>query len=407
MDTLTTGILLTSTIPDAIKPFYQSLLLSVARPALVFEQLATIKVDPTKGPGEEVIFTRVFDIPETTDPLGEDVAFTTGESLDDEQINIKVQEFGQVIKTSQKLEVTEYLNNGNLAGLVREKLGFGMAKSKNVLARNRLLAGSTHNHYGDGKVSRATILATDKATPDMIEQVGRNMRMRDAIGWDQLDSIACLTNGSVAYDLRKANDWVLAHRYSDLGITSVFNGEIGRYAGTRFSGSTLNRLPNAGAITLQTQIDGATARKAAYITVDDTTGFTAGMEVTIVGELDSVTSLASENDPEWETFVIKYVDAGAKRLYAKKAGVGGQALKKAHTDNAYVVEALDLHPLIFMTPGALGYAEAIAPEVRVAPPIDDYLRINRCAWYGLFDYKVLQDRFCEVWYVAASAAPVE
>jgi hypothetical protein len=47
---------------------------------------------------------------------------------------------------------------------------------------------------------------------------------------------------------------------------------------------------------------------------------------------------------------------------------------------------------------------AALPTVIVPPIIDDFGRINRVSWYGIFDYKLLRDAHVEMYYSAASTA---
>jgi len=44
------------------------------------------------------------------------------------------------------------------------------------------------------------------------------------------------------------------------------------------------------------------------------------------------------------------------------------------------------------------------PGVIVPPVIDDFARINRLSWYGIFDFSLLEDDYIEAWITAASTS---
>jgi len=105
-----------------------------------------------------------------------------------------------------------------------------------------------------------------------------------------------------------------------------------------------------------------------------------------------------ETDEYAEHRVITQIDAANKRLYFDRP------LLVAHNSGDYVTEARDLYASVMIGGPGLVLAVGLPPEVRVPPIIDDFGRIQRVSWYGIFDFHLIEDAFVELWITAASTA---
>ena len=135
-----------------------------------------------------------------------------------------------------------------------------------------------------------------------------------------------------------------------------------------------------------------------YVTVTATeaANFAVGQEVTVHKE--SLGTAVLESDDTAEHRVIVQVDTGNDRLYFDKP------LFLAHAASAYVTNAQDLYVANVIGGPGLVWGVAALPSVVVPPVIDDFGRINRVSWYGIFDFALLRDAHVETWITAASTS---
>lgn len=382
-----TNYLTTSTLTDFLRTLYTADLLSHMRPQLVIDQFCARKNEPGTQHAKDVYFTRVWDSPAYIGTLTENEATVPSAVIDDDQVSVTVYEHGFVWKTTKYLEVTQYLNNGNLASLIRDKVGFHCGLTLDTLARNKFLAGS-YASYASTATSRATLTSGMKMAVDYVDQAIRNLKSRDVLSVDG-NNVIGICHPATIYDIRNDDEWVNAVRYA--GSVPLFTGETGMWGGCRFIETTRMRLPNAGTAEAQTTLSSGASKGATTITVADADGFAAGDEISI-----GTGSTVLETDTTLEHQLISSIDGTTITLTRKLAW--------AHDSGAYVTEGLDIYPMIIIgaTP-SVGKGIGLDCEIRVMPPVDDLGRLNRAGWYGILGYGILNDYAIELVYGAASA----
>lgn len=415
MATVETGLFTSSMLPMSYRTYYEAVLLDVLRAQTIYQGYARPIVDFDARDAKLITFTEVHDLHPTIGTLTEGVPFVEGAYLDGKQVSMTVSERGNVVKTNKFHNTTQFWNSGEFESLVREKLGRNLVESVEILARNELMQ-TQYAYYSDAgtggvPTSRATVAADDIFLPDYGDKVKTNLESRNALGLqDGSNSVVGIVHPRVARDIRvnAGSDWKDVMLYADPG--RVLRGEIGMLDGVRYVKNNFARLPNAGATVAQIQLEGATVKGqggpdsddagllnyVATTTAGDLSSFAVGQEVTIHKQTLGTSPL--ETDETAETRVITQVDDGNDRLYFDKA------LYLAHADNDYITTARDLYPSIFIGGPSIVWGVAALPSVVVPPIIDDFGRINRVSWYGIFDYKLLRDAHVEMYISAASTA---
>ena len=151
-----------------------------------------------------------------------------------------INQYGTYATISDVLELRAY--DDVILGAT-EEMGASAAETQEVLIRDALLT-NTNVLYCDnvtsaGAVTTPTSCATMGAsptngfallTPDMVAKAVTKMKK------DRVPPIngkyVMVIHPSVAYDLRKSEEWVETHKYA--ATTEIFNGEIGELHGMRF-----------------------------------------------------------------------------------------------------------------------------------------------------------------------------
>lgn len=315
-----------------------------------------------------------------------------------------------------------YLENGDVDGIVKDKLGVAQSHMLDILARNAFLTHPTPVYAGaSGATSRATLISTDLFDPDIAEDIRVQLEEAEVPGVVANDDSAgtvlvCVTTPRVCHDIRTAagSAWIDVQNYAQSG--KKFTAEVGQWAGVRFVKTNRMKLWNAGLYSggTQTTLNGATVEgqgaaatvdtvytpgqssSTRYIDVTSSAGFVVGDYVTIHAVALGHTVL--DGDGTQETRRIVSIDSGgANRLSFDKP------LLKSHLTGDYVTHCLDIHASVFMGgPGVLfGIAER--PNVIVPPKIDDPMLINRLGWRGLLKFQLFRPELFKVVYSAGSA----
>ena len=415
MATVETGLFTSSMLPMSYRTYYEAVLLDVLRAQTIYQGYARPIVDFAARDAKTITFTEVHDLHPTIGALTEGVPFVEGAYLDGKQYSMSVQERGNVVKTNKFHNTTQFWSSGEFESLVREKLGRNLVESVEILARNEFMQ-TQYAYYSDAgsgsaPTTRLLVAADDVFIPDYGDKVKTNLESRNALGLqDNSNSVVGIVHPRVARDIRvgAGSAWKDVMLYAAPG--QILRGEIGMLDGVRYVKNNFGRLPNAGAIVAQTQLEGASVKGqggpdsddagllnyVACTTSADLSAFAVGQEVTIHAQ--SLGTSPLETDATAETRVIVQVDDGNDRLYFDKS------LYLAHADNSYITEARDIYTSIFVGGPSLLWGVAALPTVIVPPIIDDFGRINRVSWYGIFDYKLLRDAHVEMYYSAASTA---
>ncbi len=407
---LETGLLTSNMLPLAYRPYYVAQLLDVIRRKAIWYQYARVVPDFNAVKTKQIVLTEVYDLHPAIGTLSEGVPFAEGAYLDADQYVLSVSEHGNVLKTNSFATEPSFWNSGDFKSLVRDKMGRNIVDSFELQARNAHLL-TQYLWYSDKgagatPTTRPTIGADDIFGMELASLSRTNLMSRDAVGLED-SSIVCLCHPRQSHDVREGAGSKWLDKVSYANPSAILRGEVGTCDGVRYVNSNHCRLPNAGEIVAQTTLSSASLRgqggpksdKASllnYVAVHAVTDFAVGQEVTI--HTASLGATVTDADPLAEHRLITRIDADNLRLYFDRA------LLVAHAEDAYVTEARDIYAAAVIGGQSVALAVAQLPTVIVPPVIDDYGRINRISWYGVYDFQMLRDLFVEVWLTSASTA---
>ena len=234
-----TGALESSTGMSAeLKTFYDTELLENARVELFYAQFA--KKQPLPANHGQSVEWRKWNTFAKADQLQEGV-IPTGQKFGMSTKTGSINQYGTYAAITDVLEMRAY--DDTILGAT-EEMGASMAETQEKLIRDALLV-NTNVLYCDN-ITIATgasagtptapngMEATDTVmsvlTPDMVAKAVTKLKK------DRVPTINgkyyAVIHPSVAYDLRKSDAWVEAHKYA--APEQLFNGEIGELHGCRF-----------------------------------------------------------------------------------------------------------------------------------------------------------------------------
>ena len=235
----------TNTLTPTMKEFYDTELLENHRDQLIFGQLGRKQPLPANH-GMTVEWRKWNTLP-ILEALVEGV-IPTGKKLGMTKIDVSLTQYGEYVAVTDKLEL--HALDDVIAGAT-EELGAASGKTNEILIRN-VVAANTNILFADAldkttgdyvstpdtEAELQTALATYKCnlTPDMIAKAVTNLKKGGAPTFSGGKYLA-VVHPSNAYDLRKSEEWVDAHKYAS--PEEIFNGEIGALHGCRFVESNL------------------------------------------------------------------------------------------------------------------------------------------------------------------------
>ena len=227
-----------NSLAGELKTFYDTELLENARVEMFYEQFAK-KQNLPAGKGKSVewrkwnTFAKASQLQEGVIPTGQKFGMTVKTG--------SINQYGTYASVSDQLELHAY--DDVILGAT-EEMGASAAETQETLIRDALLV-NTNVLYCDnitlatGAVaSTPTSCATMEAsatvmsllTPDMVSRAVTKLKK------DRVPTINgkyyAVIHPSVAYDLRKSDGWIDAHKYA--APEQLFNGEIGELHGCRF-----------------------------------------------------------------------------------------------------------------------------------------------------------------------------
>ena len=221
-----------------LKTFYDTELLENARVEMFYAQFAKKQTLPAKH-GNTVewrkwnTFAKASKLEEGVIPTGQKFGMSSKTG--------SIGQYGTYAAITDTLELRAY--DDVILGAT-EEMGASAAETQETLIRDALLS-NTNVMYCDnvtvatGAVAGtpttcATMEATAEVmsllTPDAIAKAVTIMKKNRVPTIN--GKYYAVINPSVAYDLRKNDDWVEAHKYS--ATSEIFNGEIGEIHGVRF-----------------------------------------------------------------------------------------------------------------------------------------------------------------------------
>lgn len=237
-DGTTTAFDSTNTMDGELKTFYDTELLENARVELFYAQFAKKQTLP-KRHGKTVewrkwnTFAKASKLEEGVIPTGQKFGMSSKTG--------SIDQYGTYAAVTDTLELRAY--DDVILGAT-EEMGASAAETQETLIRDALLV-NTNVLYcdnitlADGTVAstptspaemEATATVMSAFTPDMVAKAVTIMKKNRVPTIN--GKYYAVIHPSVAYDLRKSDDWIEAHKYAK--PEEIYNGEIGEIHGCRF-----------------------------------------------------------------------------------------------------------------------------------------------------------------------------
>ena len=225
-----------NTLSPTMKTYYDTELLENARTELIFAQFGRKQGLPANK-GRTVEWRKWNTLP-NAGVLQEGV-IPTGEKMGMTTLTASLEQYGMFVAITDLLDL--HAIDNVLLGAT-EELGASAGETKDQLIRNVLQTGTNVMYadtVADGKSTPATGYAqmsadNNRLTPDMVNKAVTWLKKCKAPKIN--GKYVAIIHPSVAYDLRKSDEWVEAHKYA--ATTEIFNGEIGELHGVRFIETT-------------------------------------------------------------------------------------------------------------------------------------------------------------------------
>lgn len=228
----------TNTLAAELKTYYDTELLENARVEIIYGQFGKKQNLPANR-GKTVEW-RKWNTFARADVLQEGV-IPTGQKFGMSYKTAGITQYGTYTTISDELELRAY--DDIILGATTE-LGASAAETQEVLIRDALLVGTNVLYCDNVDLESGAVTGTPTApngmeasttmlaalTPDMVAKAVTKMK-KDRVPTINGKYVAVI-HPSVAYDLRKSDAWVEAHKYA--ATTEIFNGEIGELHGCRF-----------------------------------------------------------------------------------------------------------------------------------------------------------------------------
>ena len=228
----------TGVMDDTIKAFYDTELLENARIEMFYAQFAKKQPLP-RGRGKTVewrkwnTFDKATELQEGVIPDGQKFGITAKVGT--------INQYGTYAAISDQLELHAY--DPVILGAT-EEMGASAAETQETLIRDALLTNLNVLYCDNITVATGAVVGTPTApnemeataqtmsalTPDMVAKAVTNLKKNrvPTIG----GKYYAVIHPSVAYDLRKSDGWMEAHKYA--APNEIYNGEIGELHGCRF-----------------------------------------------------------------------------------------------------------------------------------------------------------------------------
>lgn len=228
----------TNTLAPELKTFYDTELLENARVEMFYAQFAK-KQNLPAGRGKTVewrkwnTFAKAQELQEGVIPNGQKFGMSTKTGT--------INQYGTYATVSDQLELHAY--DDVILGAT-EEMGASASETQETLIRDALLTNTNVMYCDNITLATGAVASTPTApnlmeasttamaalTPDMVAKAVTKMKK------DRVPTIDgkyyAVIHPSVAYDLRKSEAWVEAHKYAQPG--EIYNGEIGELHGCRF-----------------------------------------------------------------------------------------------------------------------------------------------------------------------------
>ena len=218
----------TNAMSAELKTFYDTELLENARVEMYYAQFA--KTQPLPAGRGTTVEWRKFNTFAKAGKLQEGV-IPTGQKFGMSSKTGTIDQYGTYAAISDKLELHAY--DDIILGAT-EEMGASAAETQETLIRDALLTNSNIMYAPgeNGSSPSASSAMTEKnvLTPDVVAKAVTKLKK------DRVPTIGgkyyAVIHPSVAYDLRKSEEWVEAHKYAS--VEEIKTGEIGELHGCRF-----------------------------------------------------------------------------------------------------------------------------------------------------------------------------
>jgi N4-gp56 family major capsid protein len=422
MADVASGVIWSDTLPAWQRTYFEAVLLETLRIKSILVPFTAVKEDPRARDTGIVTYTEVLDTEPNWNPLTEQTIWLQGAHLDSRSVSINLEPHGDTLKFSDYNEIVSYINNGDLKGLVKDKIGQNMIATLDILARNAFLDHPNKVFAGGTRADRVSITSTDLFDPDLAELARVHLEELNVPGVVATQDgegaeIVCVTTPRVIHDIRTqaGSKWLSVVQYAQ--PVKKFTSEVGSWDGVRFVRTNRNVLKNHGAVTHQTTLaveakagDGAAqtvdkvytpgqSTSTRYVTVVDITGFAVGQYVTIHSQSAGAGAGQPpvESDGTQETRRIVAIDSVNKRLSLEKPCM------KTHPVGDFVTFGVDIHASFFMGGPGVVYGIGERPTPVVPPKYDDLMMINRYGWRAFVKFQMFRPEFLECHETAGSS----
>ena len=227
-----------NTLSGELKTFYDTELLENARVEMYYAQFAKRQPLPA-GRGKTVewrkwnTFAKAGKLQEGVIPTGQKFGMSSKTGT--------IDQYGTYATVSDQLELHAY--DDVILGAT-EEMGASAAETQETLIRDALLTNGNTLYCDNITVATGAVVSTPTTpatmeataetmsvlTPDMVSKAVTKLKK------DKVPTIGgkyyAVIHPSVAYDLRKSEGWMEAHKYA--APEQLFNGEIGELHGCRF-----------------------------------------------------------------------------------------------------------------------------------------------------------------------------
>ena len=228
----------TNALQPTLKTFYDTELLENARVEMFYAQFG--KKQPLPAGRGKTVEWRKFNTFNKADKLEEGV-IPSGQTISMTSITDHIDRYGTYATVSDELELHAY--DDVILGAT-EEMGASAAHTSEWLIRQKLLTNANVFYCDNVDPAKGTVIsqatganemaASDEEmcllTPDSVAKIVaifKKNRVPTING-----KYVAVIHPSVAYELRKCDAWVEAHKYAS--PEQIFNGEIGELHGVRF-----------------------------------------------------------------------------------------------------------------------------------------------------------------------------
>jgi N4-gp56 family major capsid protein len=226
---------------DIVIAGYEKLAYFSLRPELFFDSVCEVGTTDLTSPGVDVKFTIFNELAPATSALGE-TTDVTPVTIDDSQVTVTLNEYGNAVQTSAKLRATAFMA---VNPVVANVLGFNAGISIDSIARNAAQAG-TNVRYSGGDGDRNDVDVADTLVGNDVRRAVAELRSANVATYNGL--YKGIIHPDVSYDFRGATggtNWSDPAVYSD--PSGIYNGVIGSFQGVQFMESPRAPLfANAG-----------------------------------------------------------------------------------------------------------------------------------------------------------------